>query len=269
MDLGLEGKVAAVAASSRGLGLACAMALAREGAHVAICARDVTRLRRAAEAVRGAAREAGHDEVRVTRASVDLAAAGQPEAFLDHVRDRLGPVDILVANNGGPPPGLALEIDDPTWARGFEQTFLSSVRLARGVVPAMRERGWGRIIFVTSISVKQPVENLAISTALRCGVTGFAKTLADEVARAGVTVNCVAPGSTATDRWERLLADRARRLGTPVEEVRRQAVADIPAGRPGRPGELAAAVAFLASEAASFVTGIVLAVDGGQSRAMT
>jgi 3-oxoacyl-[acyl-carrier protein] reductase len=269
MHLGLEGKVAAVAAASSGLGLACALELAREGAAVAICSRDENRVLAAAASIRASIERETSRTPAVLGVAADLAAAGGPEAFLRAAERELGPPAILVANCGGPRPGGPLSLGDDDWKAAFDVTFLSSVRLAGAAAPGMRDRGWGRIVFITSISVKQPIGDLAASTALRSGVVGFAKTLSDELAACGVTVNCVAPGSIRTARLESLLESRAAARGIGRERLEAELEAAIPARRFGRPEELAAAVAFLASERASYITGTVLAIDGGVVRSLT
>jgi len=172
-------------------------------------------------------------------------------------------------NSGGPPAGSALEIDEERWRAGFESTFLGPTSLAAGVAPSMRLRGWGRIIFITSLSVKQPMHELAVSTVIRSGVAAYSKLLSDELAASGVTVNCVAPGSIDTDRLRSLAAHRASARGMDTEAMLAEMASKIPARRIGRPEELAAVVAFLASERGSYVTGAVISVDGGVVRAMT
>jgi 3-oxoacyl-[acyl-carrier protein] reductase len=269
MDLGLRGKVAAVAAASSGLGRAVALELAREGASVALCSRDPARVEAAVASIAEGARAAGQAQPQVAGWAIDLAARDGPERFVRQAVSRFARVDILVANNGGPAAGPTLALPDEAWEAGFRLTFESSRRLAGAAVPGMRERRWGRIVFITSTSVKQPIEGLAISTAMRSAVVGYAKALSDELARDGITVNCVAPGSTRTERLEALLRKRAEERKVSVEEVERSALAQIPARRFGAPAELAAAVAFLASERASYITGAVLAVDGGQVRSLT
>ena len=269
MDLGIENKVAAVAASSSGLGLAVATALIQEGAKVAICSRNEEALEVARQKLMSVASDWGDSKDRVLAVPCDLSEASGPESFLSKVEAHWKPVDILVVNNGGPPPGSAMGVSLEDWERGVEQTFLSSVRLAKLAVPKMVEQSWGRIIFITSISVKQPIDNLAISTALRCGVVGFSKSLADEVASSGVTVNTVAPGSTDTPRLRQLIDARAERDQMDGSEVLDQMTRQVPMRRIGQPEEFASAVAFLASERASFITGVVLPVDGGQIRSIT
>ncbi|MCZ6795713.1 MAG: SDR family oxidoreductase [Planctomycetota bacterium] len=266
MDLGIQGKAAAVAASSSGLGFAVARELAREGARVMICSRRPERVEEAVAEIR---QSAGNDAGQVEGIVLDFSDVGAPERFVRETAVAFGAVDILVANNGGPPPGPPLGLGDEAWEVGFRQTFESSRRLAEAAIPGMRSRGWGRIVFITSISVKQPIAGLAISTAMRSAVVGYAKMLSDDLACHGVTVNCVAPGSTATARLESLLAERARKEDRPLDEVRSAAEAQIPAARFGRPEEFAAAVAFFASDRASYISGTVLAVDGGLVRSLT
>jgi 3-oxoacyl-[acyl-carrier protein] reductase len=269
MDLGLKDRVAAVAAATSGLGLAIASELLREGARVAICGRDPARLGRALEGLRASLAGSPDARQRVIGVAADLASPAGAETFLRQAAAELGPVDILVVNCGGPPAGGPLAFGDEAWRSGFELTFLSAARLVAPVVQGMRERHWGRIVFVTSISVKQPIAGLAMSTALRSAVVGYAKSLSDELAASGITVNCVAPGSTSTERLEYLFRKRAETRGVELGRIREEAEAQIPARRLGRPEELAAAVAFLASTRASFITGTILPVDGGAVRSLT
>jgi 3-oxoacyl-[acyl-carrier protein] reductase len=269
MDLGIRGRVAAVAAASSGLGRAVALELAREGASVMICSRSAERVAEAVRAVREQVRAATGAEARVEGTAVDLASSDGPEQFVARVREELGPVDILVANNGGPPPGPPLGLGDRAWREAFELTFESSRKLVEAAVPDMRRRRWGRIVFITSVSVKQPIAGLTTSTAMRSAVVGFAKALADALAAEGITVNTAAPGSTATERLRALFAARAREQDLALEEVEAAARRQIPMGRFGRPDEFAAAVAFLCSERASYITGTVLPVDGGVVRSLT
>ena len=257
MDLGLRGKVALVAAASRGLGRAIAEALGREGSAVVICARGADAL--------GATREAlvastGADVVAV---AADVATAEGIARAWDQSRERFGRVDILVTNAGGPPSGPFETHDWDTWQRAVELTLRSAVELTRLVLPGMRQRRWGRIINVTSIAVKQPVDGLMLSNSLRAAVTGFARTLANEVAAHGVTVNNILPGYTRTERVEQLNAATAAREGISVEDVARRIESQIPMRRLGEPAEFAALATFLASEQASYITGQSIAVDGG------
>jgi 3-oxoacyl-[acyl-carrier protein] reductase len=256
MDLGLYGKVAMVAASSSGLGLATARELAREGAHVALCARDPDRLVEAAAEVD----RAGPGRVLAT--SVDVRQEARVHRWVEDTERELGRVDIVVANAGGPPAGTASEHDVQAYRDAVELNLLSGIALTQAALPGMRQRGWGRVLFITSQSVKQPIPHLALSNTARAGVLGYAKSLVHELGDAGVTVNVLAPGSHRTPRLEELAGDD-------VEAGLAAMATDIPLGRVGRPEELAAAAAFLASERASFITGVVLPVDGGSIRALS
>lgn len=260
MDLGLAGRAAAVAAASKGLGRACAEALAREGCDVAICARGE-------DVLRATEKDLAALGVRVHAVALDLAEPGACERFVEEAAAAFGRLDVLVANNGGPQPGGALAHADDAYRRAYESQVLVMVRLARAAVPHMRARGWGRIVFITSSAAKQPIPNLVLSNSMRPSVIAFAKTLADEVAPDGITVNCVAPGPFATDRVRALAEDRAAREGIPLERAM-QIGGRIPVGRIGDPAELGALVAFLAGERAGYITGTTIAADGGQARSL-
>lgn len=257
MDLGLKDRVALVAAASRGLGKAAALELAREGARVAICARTEEPLRATAAEIEGATGS------QVLAVVADVSKANDVERLVQTTADHFGRLDILVTNAGGPPAGYFLDLDDAAWQAAVELTLMSTVRLCRATVPHMRKNNWGRIVNITSVSVKQPIDNLLLSNALRAGVVGLAKTLSNQFAGDGITVNSVCPGWTLTDRVAELNAVRAREWGVPVEQVERQVTANIPLGRMGQPEELAALIAFLASERASYITGTAIQADGG------
>ncbi len=260
MNLGLQGKVALVTAASRGLGRAVALELAREGARVAICARQEGPLEEAAAAIR---RDTGAEVIAVP---ADVADPQGVERVVEATLFRFGQIDILVTNAGGPPPGRFLDFTPADWEAAVQLTLMSVVRLCYAVVPSMRARKSGSIVAMTSVSVKQPLPNLILSNSLRMAVVGMVKTLADELAPDGIRVNAVCPGWTKTERVEQLLRDRAARNGTSVEEEEAKITAAIPLGRMATPEEFARAVAFLASPAASYITGISLLVDGGLYR---
>lgn len=242
MDLGIRGRTAAVAAATAGLGFASAKALVAAGVRVAICGRTSQRVAAAVAAL-------GGDTVGI---ECDVATPGGASMFVEMARERLGHVDILVANGGGPKPGnfASLTVDD--YLPALEQSLLSVVAMCQAAVPAMRERTWGRVAAITSVSVRQPIANLILSNTARAGVTGFLKTLAREVAADGVTVNSVQPGIHATDRITQLYGAQpdAKQLG-------------IPAGVVGDPADFGKVVAFLCGEPARFITGVHVPVDGG------
>jgi 3-oxoacyl-[acyl-carrier protein] reductase len=244
VDLGLSNKSALVTGASRGLGKAIAAALSAEGAKVAICARDAGRI------------EAAAKEIGAVGLTADLSAPGAAAAVLRQAAEKLGGLDILVVNTGGPPPGGFAAISGDAWRQAFEGLWMSAVDLIRGVLPGMRQRRWGRIMVVTSMSAKEPLPNLMISNALRPGLHGLVNALSREVAGDGVTVNAIMPGYTLTER--------IRELG--IDE--KQAAAQIPAGRMGRPEDFAALAAFLASEQAGYICGAAIACDGGFLRSI-
>ena len=262
MDLGIRGRVALVAASSRGLGRAVAEELAGEGCDLIMCARGADALREAAEALREKSR------VRVAAISADLTDPREVEKVIETGARELGPVDILVTNTGGPPAGPFEQHSPEAWADAVRQNLDSVVNLVRGVLPGMKQRRWGRIINVTSIAAKQPVDGLILSNAVRAAVTGMARTLANEVARFNVTVNNVLPGYTRTQRVDELAERRAKQAGITVEEAFAEWEREIPMGRLGEPREFGAMVAFLASERASYITGTSIPVDGGWIRSL-
>jgi 3-oxoacyl-[acyl-carrier protein] reductase len=262
VDLGIRGKVALVAASSRGLGRATAEALAAEGVDLVLCARGEAALRATAEDIR---RTAG---VRVVDVAADVATRAGIEAVLAAAERELGRVDILVTNAGGPPAGPFETHSPEAWDAAVRTNLTSVVELVRGVLPGMRERRWGRIVNVTSIAVKQPVDNLILSNSVRAAVTGFARTLANEVAPFGITVNNVMPGYTRTARVEELATRTATLKGTTSDAAFAAWESQIPMGRLGEPAEFGAMVSFLCSAHASYTTGASIPVDGGWIRSL-
>ena len=262
MDLGLKNRTAVVCAASRGLGYGVARELAAEGARVVICARGDERLQAARQAIIA---ETGAD---VRAVAADLATVEGIEAVAHAAESAFGPVDILVNNTGGPPSGPFESLAWDKWQAATDTLLRSTVELTRRVLPGMRARKWGRVLNVTSITVKQPVDGLMLSNSLRAAVTGFSRTLATEVARDGVTVSCILPGFTKTERVTQLNAATAEREGVPVAEVQARTEAQIPMRRIGDPREFAALAAFLVSERASYITGQSVAVDGGWIRGL-
>lgn len=262
MDLGLKGKVALVAASSRGLGRAVAEELAAEGVALVLCARGGPALEETAQAIRAAS------GVRVVAVAADLSQPADVARVAGAAMQEFGRIDILVTNGGGPPAGPFESHSADAWQAAVRQNLYSVVELVRVVLPGMKERRWGRIINVTSIAVKQPVDNLILSNSVRAAVTGFARTLANEVAPFGVTVNNVMPGYTRTARVTDLADKNAKLKGTsPASEIALWET-QIPMARLGEPREFAAMVAFLASDRASYTTGASIPVDGGWIRSL-
>jgi len=254
-------RIALVCAASRGLGRASAEALARDGIRVAICSRGSPALGEAHAAIAAA----GGDAIAI---EADLRRAGDIARAIETTVRTFGGLDILVTNTGGPPSGPFMSLDEAAWADAIDSLLLSVVRLCRAAIPHMRARGGGRIINITSISVKQPIHGLVLSNALRAAVTGLAKTLAVELAPDNILVNCVAPGYTRTDRVVELTGQAAAREGVAPDVIERRTLAQIPLGRMGEPAEFAAIVAFLASPAASYVSGVTIQVDGGWTRGL-
>ena len=262
MDLGLRGRVAIVAAASKGLGRAVAEELAREGAEVAICARTARDLEAAAAAIRAAT---GRD---VFWQALDVTDPAGVAAFVAAVEQRFTRVDICITNSGGPPSKLFSDTTVQDWRAATDLLLMSTVSFAREVLPRMRKNHWGRFLTITSVAVKQPVDGLLLSNSLRAAVAGLARTLANEYAAHGITVNNVCPGYTRTERLDELAGSLAGRSGGAPDDVFAGWSKQIPAGRLGRPEEFAALVAFLASERASYINGTSIAVDGGLSRGL-
>lgn len=262
MDLGLGGRPAIVAGGSKGMGRACARALAAEGARVTICARSADELGKTAEAIRA---ETGTDVLAVP---ADVRKPEDVRAVVARAVEAFGGVDVLVTNAGGPPTGLFDQMTDADFQAAFELNLLSTVRLIREVLPHMRRRRWGRIINIQSTSVRQPIEGLLLSNAIRPGVAGLTRSLVNEVSRDGITVNTICPGRILTDRLRYGFESRAKLAGVPYDEFVAREKAAIPMGRLGEPEEVAHVVTFLASERAAYVTGVALSVDGGLVRGL-
>ena len=261
MDLGIQGKVALVMASSRGLGQAMAVSLVREGVKVAVTGRSEEGLQQSLamiEAVGGTA----------MALQWDLSDHALIDGLVSKVEKELGPIDILINNTGGPPPTLAVGQDPALWQNSFNEMVLSLISITDRVLPGMRERKWGRIITSTTSGAIAPIKNLAISNTLRAALLAWSKTLAAEVAKEGITVNIIMPGRISTARLRQLDEARAKREGTSYEDVVKASIRQIPMGRYGDPKEYGDAAAFLASQNASFITGTVMRVDGGQIQAI-
>lgn len=257
MDLGIRDKVALVTAASRGLGRAVAHQLSREGANLIICSRHSAGIRQTADEI---ANETGYS---VKAFTCDVTDNDQVHKMMEEIEREFHRLDILVCNAGGPPAGNYNEFDLDDYRQALELNLLSTVRLCRAALPFMQSRKWGRIIAITSVSVKQPLNNLILSNTARSGVTAYLKTLANQVAGDGITVNAVLPGYTHTTRLDELAENYEKTGQGTRDEFFRELARDIPLGRLGTPGELAQVVAFLASEGAGYINGVSLPVDGG------
>lgn len=257
MDFKIKNRVALVTAATRGLGRGCAEQLAAEGCRVAICSRNQ------AQAAQAAAEISGRTGAEVAGFSADMSRAQEIAGLVELVRSDLGDPDILVTNAGGPPPGTFATTPLDQYEKGINLNLMSAVRLIHAVVPAMQEKGWGRIIAITSTSVKQPIATLLLSNTARAGLTGFLKTVSTELAPDGITVNSILPGIHKTDRIVQLAEHRAREENRQAEDIIREMMAANPTKTIGDPGDFGAMAAFLASEQAGFITGQAILIDGG------
>ena len=262
MNLNLNNKNAIVCASSQGLGKAAALDLAEEGVNLAICSRDQDKINKVKEEIH----QKVNSEIKVIALKVDLDSPDEIQAFYKQVENDLGSVDILVNNNGGPPPSTFEQLSDDDWQKAFNSTMMSCLRLSKLVIPNMKKNAWGRIINISSVSVKTPVNGLFLSNSLRMGVLGWAKALSDELAPHGVTVNTVCPGYTRTERVEAILETQSNSSGLKKEEIEKSIAENIPMKRVGEAEDLAGLITFLASEKADYMTGLAIQVDGGSAR---
>lgn len=260
MDFRIKGKKALVCGASKGIGKAIALELAREGVEIVLCARQEKLLEEVAAEIRK------ETNIRVHHKACDLTSMDARAELIKAVNEQVGGVDILVLNTGGPKPSAVSDTALADWENGFHQLFQMIAHLNDGFMPHMKEQKWGRIICITSLSVMEPIANLAISNAMRSGVTSMLKTLSDEVAKFNITINCLAPGAIATERLEELMEARLAKSGQTKDEYMKNYLAAIPMGRMGDADEFAAVAAFLCSQRASYVTGSTICIDGGKRR---
>ena len=257
MDLGLKGRGVIVAASSQGIGKATAELFAREGAQVAMCARTEKTLRQTADQIRS---ETGAE---VYAEALDVTDAAAVQRFVEQVAKHFGRIDVCVTNAGGPPAKNFLSVSQDEWRKAIDQNFLSVVHLSKAVIPYMQRHRWGRIITITSVSVKLPIQDLILSNAVRTAVVGLVKSLSNEFGKDGILVNNVGPGYTTTDRLQELAGTRALAAGVTKEKIYEQWASDTPVKRLAEPREVADVIVWLASERASYITGQTVLVDGG------
>lgn len=262
MDLGIKGKVAVVAASSRGIGKAIALSLAEEGANLSIFSRSKDEIERTASEIKS------RFPVEIIASAADVTNGKEIDGVIERTADRFGKIHILINNAGGPPFGFFRDFERQDWKDALELNLLSGVYLARKAVPFMKKQNWGRIVNITSVAVKQPIDGLILSNTARAGLIGFSKTLSNELAENNILVNNICPGRIYTDRIRALAEKRASQSGIEYEEAIREMENDIPLRRIGSPEELAALACFLASEKASYMTGTTIQVDGGLVRGL-
>ena len=262
MNFNLNNKNAMVCASSQGLGKAAALELAKEGVNLAICSRNQKKINK----VRDEILKQLENEVEILALKIDLDNSKEIEEFHQKAEKHFDAIDILVNNNGGPPPSSFEKLTDDDWGKAFNSTMMSCIRLSKLVIPKMKQKNWGRIINISSVSVKTPVTGLFLSNSLRMGVLGWAKALSDEIAPFGITVNTVCPGYTKTERVEAILDAQSKSSGMKKKEIEKTIAESIPMKRVGEAEDLAGLITFLASEKANYMTGLAIQVDGGSAR---
>ena len=261
MELGLKGKVALVTAASKGIGFGVAKVLASEGCKVVMSSRSTESISRSRDQV---ARETGNRDVYAF--SADLTVREDVDRLVKNAAAKFGPVDILAYNTGPPRPGTFNELSEPDWDYGVKLLLMSAVWLAKRVLPGMERKKWGRLIFITSTTLRQPIPNLVLSNTVRLSLAGLSKSLATEYGAKGITSNGIMQGHILTDRQREIAADTSRRTGKSIDDAMKQALADVPLGRYGTPEEIGSLVAFLASDKASYITGAMIPIDGGMIR---
>jgi 3-oxoacyl-[acyl-carrier protein] reductase len=261
MELGLKGKRALVTAASKGIGYGVAKVLAVEGCKIVVSSRNQDSIEQASKQI---AKETGNDQV--YEIASDITSKQDTDHLIGYARDKIGGVDILAYNTGPPKPGTFSDLSDSEWEDGVKLLLLSATRLARGVLPGMVQNKWGRLIFITSTTLRQPISNLLLSNTARLGVAGLSKSLATEYGSKGITSNGIMQGHILTDRQRQIAEDLSRRTGRSVEEAMRMAISDVPAGRHGTIEEVGNLVAFLASDKASYINGAMIPIDGGMIR---
>jgi len=262
MDLGIKNKNVFITAASKGIGFATAMSFINEGCNVAICSSNIANLEIAANKILN---ETGKN---VFTFKCDLNSNDEISLAVENLKNKIGDIDILVNNCGGPAPGKFDELSEQNWEHAFQQVLLSAVRFSKLLLPGMKSKNWGRIINITSLSVKQPVDNLMLSNSLRSGLVGWAKTLSNEVGQYNITVNNIAPGYTQTERLEELADIRAKKANKTAEIILNEMGASVPMRRLAAPDEQAALITFLASELAGYITGTTIPVDGGAIKSL-
>ncbi len=263
MELGLKGKTALVPAASKGIGLGIATVLAAEGCRVVISSRDQNSIERAKKQV---LQQTGNREVYEFKA--DLTVKSDIEQLIKSAKQKIGGIDILAYNTGPPKPGTFAELTDADWEEGVRLLLMSAVRLTKGVLPGMVEKRWGRLIFVTSTTLRQPIPNLLLSNTVRLSLAGLSKSLATEYGPKGITSNGIMQGHILTDRQRQLAEDVSKRTGKSVEEAAKQVLAEVPAGRCGTVDEVGYLAAFLASDKAGYINGAMISIDGGMIRSV-
>ena len=260
MDLSIKGKNAIVCASSQGLGKSAAVDLAKEGVNLAICSRNKEKINLDKNEIKDIS------DVKIVAIEADLSSKKDINNLFKEAKQELKTIDILINNNGGPPPSTFEELSDDDWQKAFNDTMMSAIRLSKLTLPDMKKNKWGRVINISSVSVKTPVNGLFLSNSIRMGVLGWAKALSDEVAPYGITVNTVCPGTTKTERIEDILNAQSKSTGKNKKELEEAIANNIPMQRIGEATDLSALITFLASEKASYMTGLAVQVDGGSAR---